>query len=225
MDSLFSKQWILLIFSIISAGFFFGGQWVVKRIRSKRNLKNARKDMRIKAENSGVNNSDPDNPDFKRQAIEALKAEIDRLEKETILEVPPPAQPATQVTGRAEKWSKEGFINAEIIDPVRRTIGLYHLDLEENKDYGRQYLIGGNWIFSLRINPSTGQLDPAPHSVTMDHPPSEVYECIQTKEMVVEVFGDHDEEQNKLKIGLLVLAACVALFLMAMYVFKGSKGG
>ena len=62
-----------------------------------------------------------------------------------------------------------------------------------------------------------------PHSATMDHPTSEVYEAIQTKDDVKEVFGDHDESDNKLKIGMLVLAACVALFLMFMAVYKGGK--
>ena len=55
----------------------------------------------------------------------------------------------------------------------------------------------------------------------MTHPTSEVYEALQTKEDIKEVFGNHDEGENKLKIGMLVLAACVALFLMFMAIYKG----
>jgi len=121
-----------------------------------------------------------------------------------------------------ESWSKEGEINAEIVNPILRTIGFYHVELIPNKDYGRSWLIGGKNIYSLRIN-DKHELEKLTHNTTMQHPTSEVYEAIQTKEDIKEVFGNHEEGDNKLKIGMLVLAACVALFLMFMAVYKGGK--
>jgi len=129
----------------------------------------------------------------------------------------PPEEPKP-----VESWSKEGVVNAEIVNPVARTIGFYHVDLVPNKDYGRSWLIGGKNIYSLRIN-NKNELEKMLHNATMEHPTSEVYEAIQTKDDIKEVFGNHDEGDNKLKIGMLVLAACVALFLMFMAVYKGGK--
>ena len=119
-----------------------------------------------------------------------------------------------------ESWSKEGEVNAEIVNPVSRTIGFYHVNLLSNKDYGRQWLIQAKNIYSLRIG-IDGKLEKMPHNTSMTHPTSEVYEALQTKEDIKEVFGNHDEGENKLKIGMLVLAACVALFLMFMAIYKG----
>jgi len=121
-----------------------------------------------------------------------------------------------------EKVTKGVMPNAEIVNPLHRTIGLYHVELIKGKDYGRTYLVGGANVFSLRML-ADGSLERLPHNTSMDHPPSEVYRAIHTKEKVKEVFGDHDEGDNKLKIGLLVLAACVALFIMFMAVYKGGQ--
>ena len=38
---------------------------------------------------------------------------------------------------RVEKYYKDRDPNAEIVIPARRTIGLYRVDLEPNKEYGR----------------------------------------------------------------------------------------
>lgn len=228
MGSIFSNQWIMIIVAALVAALIVGGGRLISSMRDKRKQKQAREDMRIdytesiddrKREKDGSGGFvSPDMPDYRIKAIEALETEIKRIKGQA-------TAPASTPPARKEAWSKKGSINAEIINPLHRTVGLYHVDLEPNKDYGRQYLINSNHVFSLRINPVTNTLEPAPHSRTMDHPPSEVYESIQTKELVTEVFGDHDEGDNKLKIGMLVLAACVALFLMAMTVFKGSRGG
>jgi hypothetical protein len=139
-------------------------------------------------------------------------------------------QPTTRETYTTEKetdklqesWTKNGEINAEIVNPKRRTIGRYCVKLLDSKDYGRQYLIDGQYLYSLRIG-ADGILQKMPHSVDMKHPTSELYEAIQTKEDMKEVFGNHDEGGDKLKIGLLVLGGCIALFLMFMAVYKGGK--
>ncbi len=254
MGNLFSNQWVMMIVAALIAFVFIGGGRLISGMREKRKKNQAREDMRVeytetiddrKKEKDGSGGFiSPDMPDYRRKAVEALKAEINRIKSEneelsgdqakSILKLEAeinriekdyPAPPPVIATARKESWSKKGEINAEIINPVHRTIGLYHVELAPNKDYGRQYLYNSRWIFSLRINPDTNELQPAPHTRTMDHPPSEVYESIQTKELVTEVFGDHDEGDNKMKLGMLILAACIALFLMAMTVFKSSKGG
>jgi len=121
-----------------------------------------------------------------------------------------------------ESWSKNGEINAEIVDPRSHTIGKYHVELLAGKDYGRQFYATPNYLYELRIT-TDGVLEPLPHYLKMDVPPSEIYRAINTKEKVKEVFGNHEEGGDKLKLGLLVFAGCIALFLMFMAVYKGGK--
>jgi len=172
-----------------------------------------------KDKTSRSNESDP-------EWVKNFNKKLDDMQRQLNPDMPPP-QPAPaellpEEAKPVESWSKEGVVNAEIVNPVARTIGFYHVDLVPNKDYGRSWLIGGKNIYSLRIN-NKNELEKMLHNATMEHPTSEVYEAIQTKDDIKEVFGNHDEGDNKLKIGMLVLAACVALFLMFMAVYKGGK--
>ena len=168
-----------------------------------------------------LRSNEPSEPDWAKN----LNKKLDDLHRQLNPNEPEPSPQPEIVPEQpkpVESWSREGDINAEIVNPQERTVGFYHAELIPNKDYGRSWLIGGKNVFSLRIN-NKNELEKVPHSATMEHPTSEVYEAIQTKEDIKEVFGNHDEGDNKLKIGMLVLAACVALFLMFMAVYKGGK--
>jgi len=172
-----------------------------------------------KDKTSRSNESDP-------EWVKNFNKKLDDMQRQLNPDMPEPQPAPAEVLPEepkpVESWSKEGVVNAEIVNPVARTIGFYHVDLVPNKDYGRSWLIGGKNIYSLRIN-NKNELEKMLHNATMEHPTSEVYEAIQTKDDIKEVFGNHDEGDNKLKIGMLVLAACVALFLMFMAVYKGGK--
>jgi len=120
-----------------------------------------------------------------------------------------------------EVISKKGVINARIYDTEHRARYLCHVELIKGKDYGRQWLCGKDSVFALQKKGD--KLTPIIPPKSMEHPPSELYEALQTKDDVAEVMGNRDESGDKIKLGLLVLAACVALFIMFMAVYK--KGG
>jgi hypothetical protein len=129
-----------------------------------------------------------------------------------------------------EKITKEGIINARIYDAQHRSRSLRHVELIKGKDYGRQFLCGTNLVFALKkdddyIKNKCDFLMPITPPKSMEHPPSELYEALQTKEDVAEVLGNRDESGDKIKLGLLVLAACVALFIMFMAIYKKGGGG
>jgi len=126
-----------------------------------------------------------------------------------------------KVEEQIEKITKEGVINARIYDTEHRARYLRHVELIKGKDYGRQWLCGKDSVFALQKNGN--KLTPIIPPKSMEHPPSELYEALQTKDDVAEVMGNRDESGDKIKLGLLVLAACVALFIMFMAVYK--KGG
>ena len=113
--------------------------------------------------------------------------------------------------------------NAEIVDPVHRSIGLYKFEPLPNKDYGRVINVDGRDLFSLRIS-KDGSLGKIVHSTSMDHPTSELYRAIHTKDKIREVFGSHDDDSNKFKIGLLVAGGLIALFIMFMAIYRGESG-
>ena len=180
--------------------------FAILRARKKDNLKPI--DRNVKA---GSKDNETDVRSIIRQELQHMNGA--GTETQTVVKEEKPPE-------LVESWSKEGEVNAEIVNPVSRTIGFYHVNLLPNKDYGRQWLIQAKNIYSLRIV-IDGKLEKMPHNTSMTHPTSEVYEALQTKEDIKEVFGNHDEGENKLKIGMLVLAACVALFLMFMAIYKG----
>jgi hypothetical protein len=121
-----------------------------------------------------------------------------------------------------EKITEKGIINARIYDMQHRTRYLRHVELIPGKEYGRQFLCGKDYVFALKKDGD--KLTPVEPPKSMEHPPSELYEALQTKDDVKEVMGNRDESGDKLKLGLLVLAACVALFIMFMAVYKGGHG-
>jgi len=120
-----------------------------------------------------------------------------------------------------EVISKKGVINARIYDVQHRARYLRHIDLIPGKDYGRQWLCGKDYVFALQKDGDVLTPREAPRS--MEHPPSELYEALQTKDDVAEVLGNRSDDDNKMKWGLLVFGACVALFIAFMAIYK--KGG
>jgi hypothetical protein len=212
-------------FILITLMFVMGlivGYIIITTLRKKNKSKpkqNVPSKALPKEKTSRSNESDP-------EWVKNFNKKLDDMQRQLNPDMPEPQPAPAEVLPEepkpVESWSKEGVVNAEIVNPVARTIGFYHVDLVPNKDYGRSWLIGGKNIYSLRIN-NKNELEKMLHNATMEHPTSEVYEAIQTKDDIKEVFGNHDEGDNKLKIGMLVLAACVALFLMFMAVYKGGK--
>lgn len=123
---------------------------------------------------------------------------------------------------QVEKITKEGVINARIYNTEHRSRSLRHVELIPGEDYGRQWLYGPNLVFALQEN-KDGTLTVIRPPKSMEHPPSELYEALQTKDDVAEVLGNRSEDSDKIKLGLLVMAACVALFIMFMAIYN--KGG
>jgi hypothetical protein len=237
MGSLFSNAWVTMGLAAIIA---FGiGLLVFRRGKTKvqppekRTLggtvpssKTADKTIRLPLRPVGSRDNEIGIREIIRQELAGAlgkdpNAAAERVENQEATIIPDD-DPKTKEVENYEKVTKGVMPNAEIVNPLHRTIGLYHVELIKGKDYGRTYLVGGQNVFSLRML-LDGSLERLPHNTAMDHPPSEVYRAIHTKEKVREVFGDHDEGDNKLKIGLLVLAACVALFIMFMAIYKGGK--
>jgi len=127
--------------------------------------------------------------------------------------------PTVNETIPQEVISKTGVINARIYDPAKRSRAYRHVELIPGKNYGRQWLCGTYRVFALKVG--TGGLEPVVPPSDMGHPTSELYEALQTKDDVAEVLGNKNNESKNIKIGLLVLAAIVALFLMFMKAYKG----
>ena len=128
-----------------------------------------------------------------------------------------------QTKEQTEEITKEGVINARIYDVQHRTRYLRHVKLIKDKDYGRQWLCGKDYVFALQKNGD--KLTPIIPPKSMEHPPSELYEALQTKDDVAEVMGNRDESGDKIKLGLLILLAGVVVFLMFIYLWKGKGGG
>jgi len=218
--------WVVMVicavasFSIIMLFYFLGrrkdkSQKPINRSVAGQNNSNkiGDKSIRVDRNKVGSRDNETDIRSIIRQELQQMNGTEPEVEPAEVVE--PEKIPV-------ETYSKIGDINAEIVNPAHRTIGFYHVDMLPGKDYGRQWLIQAKSVFSLRIG-KDGSLEPMDHNTLMDHPTSEAYEAIQTKDDMVEVFGNHDEGDNKLKIGMLVLAACVALFLMFMAIYKGGK--
>ena len=85
--------------------------------------------------------------------------------------------------------------------------------LAPGKDYGRQCRYGTNLVFCLEIG-SDNELRPVVPPVVLNHPPSELYEALQTEDDVLTVLGPQTKPGDKIRLGWLIAAARVALFLM-----------
>lgn len=136
----------------------------------------------------------------------------------TVAAVPVP----TDITcSDGEVLKDAGHPNVLLLDVRRRRRCLRYMEgIKAGKDYGRQWLFGTNLVFLLCLT-ADNTLYPVVPPVEMKHTPAELYEALQTKEDVEEVLGPEKEEHNGVKYGLLVAAACVALFLMFAYTRQG----
>jgi len=105
-----------------------------------------------------------------------------------------------------------GRINALVMDTTQRSFGRRTVMMQPGKNYGRQWRYGTDLVYWLYVTKEGLKSVVPPEDLT--HPPSELYEALQTKADVETVFGPRAKPADKVRIGLLVAAACVALFLM-----------
>jgi len=105
-----------------------------------------------------------------------------------------------------------GHVNALVMDTTQRSFGRRTVILQPGKNYGRQWRYGTDLVYWLYV--AKEGLKPVVPPEDLTHPPSELYEALQTKADVETVFGPRAKPADKVRIGLLVAAACVALFLM-----------
>lgn len=112
-----------------------------------------------------------------------------------------------------EQIIKERPYNALIYDDVHRLRYKAQITRLAGKDYGRQWRYGSDPLFSLELTPN-GQLVPTPFPATLEHSPTELYESIQTRDDMQEVFGSQEHPGDKVKMWLLIILAVVVVFLM-----------
>jgi len=105
-----------------------------------------------------------------------------------------------------------GHVNALVMDTTQRSFGRRTVTLQSGKNYGRQWRYGTDLVYWLYVTKEG--LKPVVPPEDLTHPPSELYEALQTKADVETVFGPRARPADRIRIGLLVAAACVALFLM-----------
>jgi hypothetical protein len=117
------------------------------------------------------------------------------------------------------KYSPTGQVNALVMDDKTRSFGLRWLNMRPGADYGRLWLYGNHNVFWLQKK-RDGTILPVVPEEDMDHSPGELYEALQTRDDIDETIAPQKGSDSKIKIGLLVAAACVALFLM----FLAAKG-
>jgi len=122
-----------------------------------------------------------------------------------------------------EVISKTGTMNARIYDIKHLKRCFRHVELLPDKDYGRYWDDGQKKFFKLVITPTGLQPLQEYFDYSMKHSHPELIMAISTYEYMKGGFGKHDESGDKIKLGLLVFAACVALFIMFMAIYK--KGG
>lgn len=118
------------------------------------------------------------------------------------------------------EFSPTGQVNALVMDDKTRSFGLRWLNMRPDVDYGRLWLYGNHNVFWLEKT-RDGKVLPVVPVEDMDHSPGELYEALQTRDDIDETLAPQKSENSKIKVGLLVAAACVALFLM----FLAAKGG
>lgn len=109
--------------------------------------------------------------------------------------------------------SEEGEVNALVHDVRNRAFGLRYVRLQVGKAYGRQWHYLNHLVYWLCLG-MNGVLTPIVPPDTLDHSPTELYEALETKDDTYTVLGPQNKALDKIRLGLIVLAACVALFLM-----------
>jgi hypothetical protein len=115
-----------------------------------------------------------------------------------------------------ENISKEGVVNAVILDDQTRSFGDRHIDLIKGKDYGRPLNYFGNLVFWLHRFPD-GHIEKVPESPyrNLEHSPGECWEAIENEDDIKEVFGKKAKGINP-KILMFIIAALAALFILWM---------
>ena len=131
------------------------------------------------------------------------------------------AEAILESTPAFEVVSKEGVINAIVLDDGTRSFGERHVDLLKNKDYGKPVGYFNRSLFYLHRFAS-GLIEPVPASPydNLEHSPGETYEAVQNKEDIVMVFGKHVKGIQP-KVWLFILGALAAIFILWMAYSSG----
>jgi hypothetical protein len=134
------------------------------------------------------------------------------------------------VTVQIEKITKDGLINAVILDDETRSFGERHIDIIRSRDYGRPLLHINNTIFWLHryYNERLSQwlIEPVPSTPyeNLEHSPGETYEAVKNDEDIYTVFGKRNKS-NGIKILWLILGTIGVLFIAFMAVNSKKDGG
>ncbi len=136
------------------------------------------------------------------------KKELDRILNEQKSRAAAPAENPEIVA-----QSPTGQVNARVYDAATRSFGFRWINRLPDKDYGRQWDFGNIHGFSV-FKDLYGQITPVVPSIDLHHSPAELYEAINTEEDIATTIAPQKADNSKIKIGLLVFAAVVALFLM-----------
>lgn len=121
-----------------------------------------------------------------------------------------------------EVATTSGKSNALMVNVKMRKMVMVNVQLKPEKNYGRQWDYAPyTGIYFLKRN-LDGSIEPTVPSEVIADSPTELYEAIQTFDDVREVFGWQEEGTDKFKLGMLILASVIALFIMFMAVtYKG----
>lgn len=109
--------------------------------------------------------------------------------------------------------SETGLVNALVEDVKARSTGKRWVKMQPGKDYGRQWQYDGALFFWL-VREINGVLYPVLPQEDFNHSTAELYEALQTRDDMYEVLGPQSHDSDKIRLGLLVAACIVALFLM-----------
>ncbi len=120
-----------------------------------------------------------------------------------------------------ETVSKEGIINAVVLDDESRSFGERHVDLIKGKDYGRPVQYFNNQVFYLHRF-KNGVIEPVPSSPfeSLEHSPGETYRAVRIFDYIKTVFGRRSEKDHT-KLIMIIIAICVVLFIGFMAVNSG----
>lgn len=130
-------------------------------------------------------------------------------------------EPSSSQPPQYEVVSKDGIINAVVMDDITRSFGERHVELIKGKDYGRPLSNFGNTVFWLH-RLSTGQIEPVPATPyeNLEHSPSETYEAVNNEDDLKTLFGKR-VDNNKTKIVWLIIGTIACLFIAWMAVNGG----
>lgn len=123
-----------------------------------------------------------------------------------------------------EAVSKDGAINALVLDDFTHSFGERHVQLQPGKDYGRTVWYFDKWLFYLHRLPS-GFIEPVPNSPyeNLEHSTSETYEACKNSEDIRECFAKRVKGAHQ-PIMWLIIGGCAALFIFWMMSASGGGG-